>query len=248
MPLMCKKNIINAFDKAALTYDYYAHVQKRIANKLATDLKELGNNPDSILEIGCGTGFLTQGLISHFKDTSYYATDFAPLMVRSCQEKFKNVPTLKAFVMDGENPTLESDADWICSSMALQWFENFEASIRKLWDKTNVLAFTVPVEGTFQELHDTYKQFNYQAGFKPLIAADALYKLCRDLKPNGFQFQIHKEIEYFPNMLFFIKQLKGTGTQTPRTNYTPVNIRPLISYLNDGFFVTYQVAFCILQK
>lgn len=248
MSLICKQNIINAFDKAALTYDHYAHVQKRIANKLASDLKELANAPTSILEIGCGTGFLTHPLGSHFQNTAYYATDFAPLMVKSCQEKFKNLPKVKAFVMDGENPILETNTDWICSSMAFQWFESFDNSIRKLWEKTNVLAFTVPVEGTFQELHDTYKQFNYQAGFKPLIAADSLYKLCRDLKPNGFQFQIHKEVEYFPNMLLFIKQLKGTGTQTPRTNYTPVNIRPLISYLNDGFFVTYQVAVCILQK
>ena len=248
MPLICKKNIINAFDKAALTYDYYAHVQKRIANRLALDLKELGSIPFSILEIGCGTGFLTRPLVSYFQNTAYYATDFAPLMVKSCQKKFNNLPIFKAFTMDGENPTLETNTDWICSSMAFQWFENFDNSIRNLWERTNTLAFTVPVEGTFQELHDAYKQFDYQAGFKPLIAADTLYKLCRELKPSGFQFQIHKEVEYFPNMLLFIKQLRGTGAQTPRINYTPVNIRPLISYLNDGFFVTYQIAVCILQK
>ncbi|MBY0462722.1 MAG: methyltransferase domain-containing protein [Alphaproteobacteria bacterium] len=248
MTLISKQNVINAFDKAALTYDRYAHIQKRIATNLATDLKERKITPQSILEIGCGTGFLTQPLASHFKDVPYYATDFAPLMVKSCQEKFENIPEINSFVMDGENPALETNTDLVCSSMAFQWFEDFETSVRKLWQKTNVLAFTVPVEGTFQELHDTYKQFNYKAGFKPLIPADALYKLCQNLKPKGFQFQIQNEVEYFQNMLLFIKQLKGTGAQTPRADHSPVNIRPLLSYLNSGFSVTYQVAYCILEK
>lgn len=248
MTLISKQNIINAFDKAALTYDCYAHVQKRIATNLAADLIEMKNSPQSILEIGCGTGFLTHPLASHFRDVPYYATDFAPSMVKSCQEKFKNISKVSSFVMDGENPTLENNSDWICSSMALQWFDNFETSVRKLWQKTKVLAFTVPVDGTFQELQDTYKQFNYQAGFKPLIPADALYKLCRSFKPSGFQFQIRKEVEYFQNMILFIKQLKGTGAQTPRADYSPINIRPLLSYLNSGFSVTYQVAYCILEK
>lgn len=248
MPLSSKKKVINAFDKAALTYDSCAHVQKRIAEKLATNLKELKNIPGSILEIGCGTGFLTQSLVSHFKNVPYYATDFAPLMVKSCQEKFKNTPEVSSFIMDGENPKLETNTDWTCSSMAFQWFEDFETSVRKLWQKTNVLAFTVPVDGTFQELQDAYKQFNYPAGFRTFVPADALYKLCRDLKPSGFQFQIQKEVEYFQNMLLFIKQLKNTGTQTPRADYSLNNIRPLLSYLNSGFFVTYQVAYCILQK
>ncbi|NBT85385.1 MAG: methyltransferase domain-containing protein [Alphaproteobacteria bacterium] len=248
MTLTSKQNIINAFDKAALTYDCCAHVQKNIATNLAADLIKLKNTPGSILEIGCGTGFLTQSLVSQFKDVPYYATDFAPLMVRSCQEKFKNIPKVHSFVMDGENPTLENNSDWICSSMAFQWFEDFEVSVRKLWQKTNVLAFTVPVDGTFQELHDVYKQFNYSARFRPFIVADTLYKLCRDLKPRNFQFQIQKEVEHFQNMLLFIKQLRNTGTQTPQSTYSQGNIRPLISYLSGGFSVTYQVAYCILEK
>ncbi|MBY0281314.1 MAG: methyltransferase domain-containing protein [Alphaproteobacteria bacterium] len=248
MTLTSKQKVINAFDKAALTYDRYAYTQKRIATNLACDLIGRNNNPQSILEIGCGTGFLTQPLASHFKDIPYSATDFAPLMVKSCQTKFENISKISSFVMDGENLPLETNADLICSSMAFQWFENFETSVRKLWEKTNILAFTVPVEGTFQELHDTYKQFNYSAGFKPLIPADALYKLCRNLKPNSFQFQIRNEVEYFQNMLLFIKQLKGTGAQTPIANYSPVNIRPMLNYLNGGFSVTYQIAYCILEK
>lgn len=48
------------------TYDNYAFVQKKVAQKLIEFL-EKNEEFETVLEIGCGTGIYSQKLVSHIK-------------------------------------------------------------------------------------------------------------------------------------------------------------------------------------
>ena len=77
---MNKDLIQKRFAKNLDTYNDNAKIQKRMAERLLSflDKKEFS----SILEIGCGTGFLTSLLNDDFKFEKYTANDIVPCLYK----------------------------------------------------------------------------------------------------------------------------------------------------------------------
>lgn len=100
-----KQRVAAHFDAAARaeTYDAAARVQRLIAEDLAVRVSGLGlpHHP-RVLEVGCGTGFLTAALVDRLPEPHITATDIAPAMVRATADL--KLPGVSAHVMDGENP------------------------------------------------------------------------------------------------------------------------------------------------
>ncbi len=124
-----KEKVIENFDKGAFCYDEHADIQKKIAIDLSGEIK---NSPQTILEIGCGTGFLTKILRDKFPKSKITAVDIAPQMVLQCQQKFIQDNNIFFNVMDGENIQSNQHFDLIISSMTFQWFEDFPKAIKSL--------------------------------------------------------------------------------------------------------------------
>ena len=63
-----KQLVIQRFTKSLKTYNKEAVIQKNIINRLVRDIKDLNldNKVSKVLEIGCGTGLLTNNLIELF--------------------------------------------------------------------------------------------------------------------------------------------------------------------------------------
>jgi malonyl-CoA O-methyltransferase len=116
-----KARIASAFSRAH-NYDEHAHIQKDAAKQLMEFLPDQ-QQPD-ILEIGCGTGFLTDYLIERYPDGSFLVSDLSSEMVKRCQEKFLDTSNIHFQCMDGEFPDASRSYDLIVSSMAVQWFSD----------------------------------------------------------------------------------------------------------------------------
>src|SRR5437762_1931232 len=128
-----KRKIIRYFNQGASTYDSAAEVQTYVAQQLVARLENI--SAKEILEIGCGTGLLSQQLISLFPDASFLLTDIAPVMVETCQNRFMNQPKIKIACLDGETIAVESKFDLITSSMTLHWFDDVTQGLEKIIDK-----------------------------------------------------------------------------------------------------------------
>lgn len=130
-----KSRVAAAFGTAADDYDRIGRVQWAVAHDLARRLalEPLPEQP-AVLEIGCGTGFLTASLLPCLPGARWLATDIAPEMVWACERRFANHPRFEARVMDGENPDVRAESfDLVCSSMAAQWFADLPAALAGLW-------------------------------------------------------------------------------------------------------------------
>lgn len=124
------KDLIKArFTKSLSTYDENARIQKKMAEKLVSFLSK--SSYDSILEIGCGTGFLTELLDNKLEFKNYTALD----IVNNCKSYIYKINPQIDFINNDIEEFIKKNSnkyDLIISNASLQWVENFEEIINTL--------------------------------------------------------------------------------------------------------------------
>ena len=82
----------------------------------------------TLLDIGCGTGFLTAELLAQFNHDTTIALDIAWTMLQSTQQKLALHQRVHYVCADAEQlPFAEQCLDGVFSNLALQWCSDLEA-------------------------------------------------------------------------------------------------------------------------
>jgi len=159
------QHIATSFGQRCETYDRVANLQKQVAKDLATHLPDL--TAPNILEIGCGTGFLTREILKKYPDGIFDITDLSQDMVNKCQEN-NNHDNINArfYTLDGETSELAKNYDLIVSSMTFQWFNDPVKTVQKLSAHAPVY-YTSLGGNNFPEWKKTLKQHNISDGTLP---------------------------------------------------------------------------------
>ena len=95
-----KAAIAAAFSAAAGSYDAAAGVQRRVAGELAQRIARLPLDQPRVLEIGCGTGFLSRELLA-LDPRELLLTDIAPTMIGRCRATLAPSTKMRFAVLDG---------------------------------------------------------------------------------------------------------------------------------------------------
>ena len=143
------------FTRSLNTYNKTAVVQQDMAEVLV-DLIPADRNYNSILEIGCGTGFLTKKVIERLDYHSYTAND----VVEECK-KYIGTISDKIEFLGGDICSIDLDKkyDLIVSNAVFQWFGNSEsilAKLKKYLSSDGVIAFSSFGEKNFYELREIF--------------------------------------------------------------------------------------------
>lgn len=211
-----KVQIQKNFGQNAITYDQYAVVQKEMAGRLLAKIQGTGRHFQRILEIGCGTGFLTELLAREYPKALITALDIAPQMIAVAREKLNGFNKINYFVADGENlqksdtvSLNKSSFDLIVSNAVFQWFAKSEvtfAHYQSLLDDGGYMIFSTFGEGTFKELYCCLGNKR-----NPFLNSQDLEKI---LANSGFQSVSIEEVsqqEYFDSCRNFLRSLKKVG-------------------------------------
>ena len=202
---MNKDLIQKRFARSLETYNNSAKVQRRMADKLLGFLDGSGEFSD-ILELGCGTGFLTQCAVKEIKNfKSYTAID----IVENCRRYIKNIDDSIEFVCaDAETFESGKKYDLILSNAFFQWIDNTSDMIDKLMQKLNpngVLLFSTFGKENFREIFLS-------------IGKTLPYKSKQELENmiGNYRHEIEEEIYVlsFKTPLEVLKHLKSTGVNS----------------------------------
>ena len=195
-----KELIHDRFAKKLKSYDENARIQKRMAERLLTFVKN--RSPKKILEIGCGTGFLTRLLSENINYESFIALD----IVEECENFIHNInPNIKFITADIEDYLKENNEkyDLIISNASLQWIEDFENIVNTLKERLNPngeLVFSTFGNENFREIYHVFgTTLNYYS-----------YNELTSMFPNSIvEPEIH--IMAFENPKEVLRHLQQTG-------------------------------------
>ncbi|MBD8904717.1 SAM-dependent methyltransferase [Methylobacterium bullatum] len=235
-----------AFDGAD-DYDAAGIIQAEVAARLAQRIAALPLPPSPhILEIGCGTAFLTRAVLAHVTPGLMVASDLSPAMIRRARERMQHRPDLAFLVMDGERPCLAPGFDLICSSLAAQWFEDLESALGRLSGLLapgGFLAVTTLASGTFREWQAAHDAVGHRPATPSYPTAEALARL----RFSGCTSNVFLEpvVETHADGRAFLRSLRTIGAGTPGIvrPLSPGALRTVIrQFERGGAAITYEVA------
>lgn len=249
---MNTEKIKNAFDKASYGYDQHSHLQFKLGCQLIEKIKSIWGSADnvsnrhdpSILDLGCGTGKITNELASYFIREKIIAVDIAPNMLNIAKRQVahKNVQFyLSNFDEYFDEQKNHLPFDLIFSNMALHWSRDLNLLINKassLLNKQGMLAFTIPMINTFQELQSDFavQHFYSPDEIKMLLTQNDLNMIHADTALHHLTFSntlnTLQSIKKMGANYVSMRKTKGLRTQK---SINQLNIQMLTYHI--GYFV-----------
>lgn len=214
------KNIADTFSAAAETYHQKAEIQKKVASGLMSSLLPWKNTlPEGpILEVGCGTGFLSEQLIKEFPDRELVLTDVSSGMIEFCENRLKDEDLVSKQVTFQElNVDKLSDEEpkysLIVSNFAPQWFSDTAMGLErlsKLLKPDGLLLCTFPGNHSFSEWYTCCLELGLPFTANPFPDVE---EVVIKLSMNPVQVDYYENDLYqeFDHSFDFFKHLKEIG-------------------------------------
>ncbi|MBJ6609404.1 MAG: malonyl-ACP O-methyltransferase BioC [Candidatus Thiothrix moscowensis] len=160
--LLDKRKTRLGFERAADTYDANAVLQREVGERLCERLDFIRMQPQTVLDLGCGTGFVTEHLLKRYKKARVIGVDLACNMVhKTCRRGgwFRKPQGVCADVM--HLPFQSQIADMLVSSLMLQWCNDLPAAFREcvqVLKPDGLLMFATFGPDTLRELRASWGQ------------------------------------------------------------------------------------------
>ena len=154
---MSKNKIKYSFNTKASSYDEHSIVQKEVTKRLCNRLSTIKITPNNILDIGCGTGYLSNMLSTLFPEAKITCLDISFNMLNESQKKNSD---LDLILSDAENmPFKNKKFDLIVSSFTLHWCDEVDKifyDIQRFLKNKGLFLFSTVGPSTLQELRTAY--------------------------------------------------------------------------------------------
>lgn len=188
--------VTRRFDRAAEYYHREASAQREIARALARNIPA-SCSPSTVVDLGCGTGFLTADIAARFPRAFIVGVDASPKML-ACWSAFLTPygGRFEAQCCDIHAVQFEPGSiDLVVSSAALQWISplrELAARIHSWLRPAGRVHLAVLVAGTLRELHLARQAATGEPYDAWLPEAD---EVCRELEQGGLMLQSRAESE-----------------------------------------------------
>jgi malonyl-CoA O-methyltransferase len=263
--MTAKQGIRRNFARRAQSYDRHACIQRLMGQGLMALVHAPVTRARRMLEIGCGTGYLTHLLRQVNHAARLVALDLDASLVAAARQRLGPEARVEWLVADGE-ATIRGEYDLIIANATFQWFTRPEATLSTYYRRLTpggILAFSTLGPKTFQELAGalTRAGLNLRLSKPPKIAAQDFSD--REvwhgrLNQAGFQqVQLAREVvtTTFPSVPEFLKAIRATGATNPRpTPFSPRVLSAMISLYQDLYGkngsipVSYEIIWAVARQ
>ena len=204
-------SVRSAFNKASSQYDAHAFLQKEIATRLDAKLDVIAGNSNVIVDLGAGTGLLSQNLIKRFPDSQLICLDFA-------QASLNNNPSKNKLCADAYHlPLADNSVDMVISSLMMQWCPDLKqlfSEIHRVLKNDGLILFSTFGPDTLKELKKSWSVVDDQVHVNTF--AD-MHDIGDQMLGAGFQspvMEMEKLTLTYQTVTDLLRDLKAIGAQT----------------------------------
>jgi malonyl-CoA O-methyltransferase len=233
-------NIRRQFNRSANSYDAHAQVQRIMSDRLADSFIRWENKGNvaglSILEIGCGTGTLTEVLVNQWPSASITALDIAPEMIKLAEQRvFSAEANLIGEFTSDRLRFLHADVemwaqdapmasfDLIVSNACFQWLSNPRQTLGhllRLLRPGGLLKFTTFGPDTFCEMHKAFNEVYRASGLEPqrhglsFLSTNEWYNLLKESEFSSIHYERSIQTEKYASARDLLLSVKAMGAST----------------------------------
>lgn len=249
-----------SFSAAKESYHQHDQVQRKVDESLKNMTFQYLNQSRStahVLELGCGDGVSSIDMAKRLMPLSYDAVDVADVLINKAKaSQSDHLPVSKCvfnFIRDDFDQQqfwqslTPKTYDIIYSNMALQWSSCLLTLLRRI-DQVltinGVFAFSIPLNGTFDELKEIARINEFKTHHEMQSFLDAFGWQCLGVDKQNIQLNFSNPIEQ-------LKHLKSTGVNSYLGGEKP-KIKPLWQYMhknnNKPTTLNYEIGLYVIIK
>lgn len=249
-----------SFSAAKESYHQHDQVQRKVDESLKNMTFQYLNQSRStahVLELGCGDGVSSIDMAKRLMPLSYDAVDVADVLINKAKaSQSDHLPVSKCvfnFIRDDFDQQqfwqslTPQTYDIIYSNMALQWSScllTLLNRINQVLTANGVLAFSIPLVGTFNELKDIVRINEFKTHHEMQSFLGAFGWQCLAVDKQNIQLNFSNPIEQ-------LKHLKSTGVNSYVGGEKP-EMKSLWRYLRDDndqmTTLSYEIGLYIITK
>ncbi|MGP1609206.1 MAG: methyltransferase domain-containing protein, partial [Burkholderiales bacterium] len=205
-----RAHIARSFGQAAAHYDEFAALQRAVADRLL--LHAHAPAPETVLDLGCGTGYCAGRLRAQFPDANVVALDLALPMLRASATRVSEDTRLLCGDLQAL-PLRSASCDLAVCSLALQWCADVPRVFAELWrvlrpgGQALLSTFGPATLGELRAAWSSVDRHVHVNGFPPRA------QLQQAAGAAGFDVRIATELHtrHYPALRALARELKGIG-------------------------------------
>lgn len=234
-PPVNRQHIRQHFSHAAPSYDDAAILQKTVAERVDERLELTTLNPLVVVDVGAGTGLLTQKVIQRYPQAQHIAIDLSEGMLAQARQRLK-APKFKwlpqhlwskdaAQLINADAyalPLADQSVDLLVSNLMLQWCDDLDRvfiEFRRVMRPQGLLMFTTFGPDTLKELKQAWAEADPQGQHVNQFVD--MHDIGDALIRNGFG-QPVMDVEHFTltydKPIGVLKDLKAIGATNSSLN------------------------------
>ena len=206
-------NIISpAFSRAANTYDGVAILQREVATRLLDQLEFVKLSPDTICDLGAGTGFGAELLKNRFSSADIFTADFSFEMLSKIQSK--KLTTLNNCTNVYQLGFQANSFDFIFCNLMLQWCEHLPIAlyeIMRVLKPGGLLLFSTFGPATLKELRESFSSVDTHTHVHDFLDMARLGDTLLKMQFNDPVMQVEDITMSYEHPRDLLKDLKGLG-------------------------------------
>lgn len=243
--------VAQSFDRAHDHYDTYARVQRDSALKLSRMVADTtSTTPESILDLGAGTGNLSRALHNFFPDAHYTLNDRSSFMLTQATQNLPPSMQVTPWIQD-MNHILQAPLpfDMIVSNFALQWVPSWREIVRYSLQSAPVIAFSVLLQGTFEAWYEYVRSHSATWSPIPLPTESDVLNCVHDFDDASIYAQTYDDTYHVDTPYHNMIYLKGLGAQRHSSpTLSPSTIRSMMRDSVQRIPMTYRILHLVVVR
>lgn len=252
MQIFDKIKIKANFNRANQTYNQAAILQKTVAKHLVNLAKQKISTANKILDLGSGTGFIAEEILSEFSDKKIFQLDIAQQLLQTNPFKTSKIAAdIEAL------PFKRNVFDLALSSLSFQWLNHLDKAIpqilKTLKNKGN-FYFSIIVDGSLDELKIARQKCAVQLTINDFTSITELEKILLQLQLN-YQIKSETIILQYDNLPALLKSIKsiGAGYGSTKKSITKNDLQKISSFylknfnLDNKVHATWKICYVLIN-